>query len=278
VRQIILIEGTANVFVLLIKVIVGLSTGSLAIMGDALHSITDVANNVIAWFVIKFASQPADREHPYGHRKFETLAVFGLATFLSIIAFELALRAFQNPATEVASQPWELALMVGVLIVNFGLASWQRYWARKLDSEILLADASHTFGDVLTTIVVIAGWQFSAMGYVWLDRLTAIGVSGLIFFLAYKLFKRVVPVLVDEIAIAPEELEDTIAQVKGVREVRRVRSRWIGSNCAVDVTVAVDANLPTKDSHQIADNIEDLIEKEFNARDISVHIETVQKK
>jgi len=253
---------------------VGLATGSLAILGDAIHSLTDVVNNVIAWVVVRLSSLPPDREHPYGHRKFETLAVFGLATLLTVVAFELAMRAFSQIDAEVISEPWGLGLMIGVLGINISLSSWQRYWARKMDSEILLADASHTFGDVLTTIVVIIGWQLSVLGYLWLDKVTALGVAGLIFYIAYRLFKRVIPMLVDEISIEPEALIKDIQEVEGVRKVLRVRSRWVGSTKSVDLIVTVDPNLATKDSHAISDNIEFLLEKKFDVKDISIHIES----
>lgn len=274
IRRIILIEGLVNFLVLAIKVTVGLATGSLAILGDAIHSLTDVAYNVIAWVVVRLSSLPPDREHPYGHRKFETLAVFGLATLLTVVAFELAMRAFSQIDAEVISEPWGLGLMIGVLGINISLSSWQRYWARKMDSEILLADASHTFGDVLTTIVVIIGWQLSVLGYLWLDKLTALGVAGLIFYIAYRLFKRVIPILVDEISIEPEALIKDIQEVEGIRKVLRVRSRWVGSTKSVDLTVTVDPNIATKDSHAIADNIEFLLEKKFDVKDISIHIES----
>ena len=81
VQRVILIEGTANFIVLIAKVVVGFTTGSLAIIGDAIHSLTDVINNIVAWVVTRLSSLPPDREHPYGHRKFETLAVFFLASF-----------------------------------------------------------------------------------------------------------------------------------------------------------------------------------------------------
>ena len=111
VQRVILIEGLANVFVLVLKVIVGLTTGSLAVLGDAIHSLSDAANNVVAWFVIRLSNEPADREHPYGHRKFETLAVFGLAGLLTVLGFELILRALQRESSEVVSSDWGLALM-----------------------------------------------------------------------------------------------------------------------------------------------------------------------
>jgi cation diffusion facilitator family transporter len=273
VQRIILLEGAANFVILIAKLIVGTSTGSLAVLGDALHSLTDATNNLVAWGVIKLSSRPADREHPYGHRKFETLAVFGLATLLAVLALEIALHAIRRDRTEVGEDAWALGVMLGVLAVNVVIASWQRYWARRLQSDILLADANHTFADVLTTVVVIIGWQLSARGYPWLDTACALAVAVLVMYLAYGLFKRALPALVDQFAVEPETLLGAVRGVAGVREVSRIRSRWVGSQPAIDMVIAVDPKLSTTDAHEIADTIENLLEERFQASDISIHIE-----
>jgi cation diffusion facilitator family transporter len=273
IQWVILIEGSANLLVLVLKLVVGIATGSLAVLGDAIHSLTDIANNIVAWIVIRLSALPADREHPYGHRKFETLAVFGLASLLAVLAFELALHAIQREQAEIVSGPWELGIMLTVLVINIALASWQRIWARRLESDILLADASHTFADVLTTVVVIVGWQLSVMGYPWLDRLCALGVAGLILYLSYSLFKRAIPALVDQFAVDPEAVKSAVMEIPGVKHVGHVRSRWIGSDRAVDLVVSVKPELTTEQSHQIADNVELQVEQRFHVADVSVHIE-----
>tara|TARA_R110002072_G_scaffold6364_7_gene37597 strand:- start:7885 stop:8766 length:882 start_codon:yes stop_codon:yes gene_type:complete len=277
VQRLIIIEGCANVLMLVVKLFVGLSTNSLAILADCIHSLTDVANNLVAWVVIRLSVMPADREHPYGHRKFETLAVFGLATLLAVMAIEIAKSAFTKETTEIISGTWELALMIGILFVNIALATWQRYWARLLKSEIMLADATHTFADVLTTVVVIVGWQLSSMGFLILDRLCALGVSGLVLYLAYCLYKSAFPVLVDEYAIEPGDIKNAVMAVHGVKEVGRIRSRWIGSDIAIDIVISVNAKLTTEESHRIADKVELLIEKQFNVGDALIHIEPFSK-
>ncbi len=273
VLRLIVFEGVVNLLVLGAKATVGFSTGSMAILADAAHSLTDAANNVIAWIVIRASGQPADREHPYGHQKFEVLAVFVLATLLAVVAIEVVIRAFTRESAEVTASGWGLYLMLGVLLVNIGLTFWQRYWANRLSSKILAADATHTFSDVLTTIVVIAGWLLSANGYAWLDTLTAVGVAGLILYLAFGLFRQAVPVLVDAIAIEPEELVRAIEGVDGVIDVPRVRSRWIGPERAVDVVVTVLPDLNTVESHEIADHIERLLHARFDVVDTTVHVE-----
>lgn len=273
VRRVILVEGSANLLVLIIKTIVGLSTGSMAILADAVHSLTDIANNIVAWVVMHFSSLPADLKHPYGHRKFETIAVFVLASILMVLAFEIAVTAVRKEETIVESSGFEFITMLSVLVINILITSWQHMWAQRLDSDILRADATHTFADVLTTIVVIIGWQLSAIGYVWLDRLCALGVACVIVYLAFNLFRRTLPVLVDEYAINPEELISIIKKVHGVKSVYKVRSRWIGNACAVDLVISVDPALTTEDSHTIADEVESLIEKSFDVTDISIHVE-----
>jgi cation diffusion facilitator family transporter len=277
VRRVILIEGLANLLVLIAKTIVGLSTGSMAILADAIHSLTDLTNNIIAWIVIHYSSLPADREHPYGHRKLETLAVFILASILVVLAFELALNAINKEYTEVVSSGLELVIMLCVLVINIAVTSWQHMWAKRLDSDILYADATHTFADVLITSTVIIGWQLSAVGYAWVDRLCALGVALFIFYLAYSLFRRATPALIDEYAIDPVELSNIIKTVPEVKGVYRIRSRWIGKTRAVDLVISVDSTLSTEKSHTIADTIESLIENHYGTTDISIHVEPVTK-
>jgi cation diffusion facilitator family transporter len=277
VQRVILIEGSVNFVVLLAKLLVGLSTGSLAIVGDSIHSLTDVINNVVAWVICRVSSSPPDREHPYGHRKFETLAVFCLASLLVVLSFELGIHAINKDDTEIENSTWGLGIMFAVLIINIVLATWQHKCARKLKSDILLADATHTFSDVLTTIVVIAGWQFSAMGYLWLDSVCALGVSFLVLYLAFGLFKRALPTLVDQFALDPELLSNSVKEVQGVCKVNRVRSRWIGREKSVDLVISVNPELSTIDSHNIATNVETHIEQKYGVYDISIHVEPMLK-
>ncbi|MGB5397123.1 MAG: cation diffusion facilitator family transporter [Gammaproteobacteria bacterium] len=273
VRRIILLEGGANLLVLISKTIVGVTTGSMGILADAIHSLSDLANNIIAWIVMHYSSQPADRKHPYGHRKFETLAVFVLATLLIVLAFELALSAIQKEETVVVTSNIELAVMISVLVINVVVTRWQHGWARRLDSDLLRADATHTFADVLVTATVIGGWQLSAMGYAWVDRLCALGVALIVIYLAFSLFRRTLPVLVDEYAIDPQEIKQLLNTVDGVINVHRVRSRWIGKTRAVDLVITVEPSLSTEASHTIADAAEALLEQHFDAADISIHVE-----
>jgi len=273
VRYVLIVEGACNFAVLVAKATVGFTTGSFAVLGDALHSLADLANNVVALIVVKIASAPPDREHPYGHQKFETLAVFGLAVLLAVLAFEIVVRALESRDREVLENDWGLAVMLGVLCVNAGLSYWERRWARKLGSQILAADAQHTFADVLTTMAVIVGWQLSARGYAWLDTVFALLVACLVMYLAYGLFRRAIPRLVDSISHEPEEIAAAVEPLDGVRKVHRVRSRWVGSKPAVDVVITVAPDMPTSEAHDVADAVEEALLETLSIEDVTVHIE-----
>jgi len=273
VRSVLIIEGAANLVILLAKLGVGVMTGSIAILGDAVHSVTDIANNVVAYFVIRASEAPPDTEHPYGHRKFEALAVFILATLLTVVAIELALRAFGRIGEPIADSGWGLIVMITVMAINVSVSAWEAMWANRLDSDILRADSRHTFGDVLTTLAVIAGWQLSVRGYPWLDAVTALVVAVLVFYLAYGLFRRVIPVLVDQAAVDTGAVTRTVGSLSAVREVRRVRSRNTGQGVVADVVVVVDGGLPTSESHAVANVIENALRERFGIDDVIVHVE-----
>lgn len=273
VLRVILIEGTANASILALKLLVGLKTGSFAVLSDAVHSLSDIANNVVAYFILRLSSQPPDREHPYGHRKFETLAVFALAMLLTVIAVEFALGAFRRDSPSVSSEPWMLAVMGLVLTINVSVAAWENVMARRLKSDLLAADARHTLADVATTLVVIAGWQIAARGYPWLDSVCALGVAGLILYLAFGLFRRAVPILVDRAAIDESTIRHLAQSVDRVEGAGKIRSRFSGTHIAVDLVIHVAPELSTTESHRIADEVERRVLALPDVFDVTVHVE-----
>ena len=273
VRKVLLIEGSVNALITVCKITVGIMTGSAAVVADAVHSLTDLANNLFAWFAVKIAKSPADSSHPYGHQKFEQLAVFALASLLTIVAFEVIVNAVERFGQPVEQSILGLLILIFSLLANLGLTLWEGYWAKRLDSEILHADATHTLSDVLTSAVVIIGWQLAARGYYWVDTFFALIVSCIIFYLAFKLFQRAIPVLVDQSRYPTEELKAAVNNIPAVITVANIRSRDSGKGQVADVSVTVNANLSTTDSHQIADQIESVLADKFGIQDVVVHIE-----
>jgi len=186
VKRVLIIEGLVNLLMIVTKLIVGIITGSAALTADALHSFTDLVNNVVAFLAIRMSEKPADDDHHYGHQKFEQLAVFFLATLLFVVAIEVVIRAISRSSDVVEQNKVGLIVLVVAVVINLTLSLWERYWAKKLKSDLLHADASHTFSDVLTSVAAIVGWQLAALGLYWVDTLFALIVAVMIGVLAFQ--------------------------------------------------------------------------------------------
>ena len=273
VKTVLIIEGVADLIMMLIKLGVGLVTNSAAIIGDALHSLTDLANNIIAIIAIRIAEQPSDDDHHYGHHKFEQLAVFGLAVLLAVVAIELVLNAIQNYGEVVQQSHIGLAVLLLTLTINIGLTVWEHYWARRLDSELIHADAKHTLTDVLTTVAVIVGWQLAARGYYWIDTVFALLVALIIFYLAWQLFQRAIPILVDSSSHNPRELRRLVQNIDQVEKVDRIRARSDREGGWADVVISVDPALSIETSHRVTEDIEQALLQHFGIKNVMVHVE-----
>ncbi|MGH7672937.1 MAG: cation diffusion facilitator family transporter, partial [Gemmatimonadales bacterium] len=170
----------ANVAVVAAKAAVGLVSGSLAVLGDALHSSVDSLYNVLGLIVIRVAAQAPDEDHPYGHGKFETLGALAIVVFLSITCFELVRSAIQKLAgggQAIVVTDLALGVLVATLGVNVLVAWYENRRGQDLSSELLIADAAHTRTDVFITVGVLLGVLFSRQGYLWVDPAVAIVVA-----------------------------------------------------------------------------------------------------
>jgi len=155
-----LITLVLNMTVVIIKGIIGVLTGSLSLQADALHSVTDGVNNILGLVTNQLSSPMPDRDHPYGQQKFEALGALGVAVFLGIACFEIfksAIARIFAPSEIVTIEVAELWLLFLVLGINIFVAFYERRVGKRLGSQILVADASHTMGDVWVTIIVLAG-------------------------------------------------------------------------------------------------------------------------
>jgi len=267
----------ANLGVVGAKFVIGLRTGSLGVLGDTVHSSVDAINNVLALVVIWIAARAPDEDHPYGHEKFETLGALAIVVFLSITCFELArgavTRLVRGSATTMEVGTLELALLAGTLIVNVVVTTYEARRGRQLNSEILLADATHTRADVFITIGVLIGLVAARMGYWYVDPIVALAVSVLIVLLAYRIVAGSVPVLVDQLATPPEKIQ---LAAEGVREVVRaydIRSRGSAERRFAELTIAVDGSESVTAAHDVADAVEQRLRRDLGFHEVIVHVE-----
>jgi cation diffusion facilitator family transporter len=276
IKRVLLGLLVANLAVVGAKFVIGLSSGSLALLGDGVHSAVDAMNNVLALAVTHIAARAPDEDHPYGHRKFETLGALAIVVFLSISGFELVKGAVQRltigaPALTLSRA--ELAVLVGTLAVNAVVAGYETRQGRRLASPLLLADASHTRADVFITVGVLTGLLFTQAGYTFVDPIVALLVAGVIVVLAYQIVRRSVPVLVDEHAYPAKVIRVSAEAVTGVVRAYHIRSRGAVDDAFAELTIAVDGTASVEVAHEIADAVEDRLRTELRFTDVVVHVE-----
>ena len=265
------------------KLVVGIITGSLSLQADALHSVTDSANNVLGLVTNQLSSPYPDREHPYGHQKFEAIGALGIAVFLGIACFEILSHAFERifgEAIVVKVTPSELWILLIVLGINIFVAYYERKVGNKLGSQILIADATHTMSDVWITIAVLLSligiwqsevWQIPQLQY--LDLLLAFPVAFLVLKSGWKVLKTNLPWLVDEIAIAPELIHQIVMEVPGVINCHDIASRGLlGRQVFIEMHLIVEYT-DVKTAHDITEEIEIRLKNRFSPVRILIHIE-----
>jgi len=266
----------ANIVVVVVKFAVGVDTNSLAVFGDALQSSVDSANNLFAIFVVRVAAKAPDEDHPYGHAKFETLGALLIALLLALSIFELvrgAVARLLTGAPPLNVSGMALGLLVFTLLVNIGVVWIETRAGRRLQSDLLLADALHTRTDVFITIGVLAGLALSRAGLAWADPALALVVGVLVGRAGYQILRRSIPTLVDERAFDPATIQREAEEVSGVVSAYSIRSRHAGDRRFAELTIAVDGQSNVANAHIIADQVEDRLRDRLQLDQVTVHVE-----
>jgi len=267
---------------ILAKLVVGLVTGSLAIIADAIHSLSDLLSVVIVGVALRTADSPPDRTHPFGHGKAENLASLFESILLAAAAVVIAGMAIGRLDAGVGPASTTLGIVVMSVdtVVVFTLAQFLAGAARKLDSASLEVHAVHVRADGWTSLAVLAGLSIYALtGWTPVDSLLAIGVSALILWQGLRLGVNAASVLLD--ARLPQSEIATIRRVVGnhpqVSSFHRLRTRKAGAVRHIDLHVTMDDDLTLRQAHRIAEDIEDRIRERFPNSDVLVHPEPARE-
>jgi cation diffusion facilitator family transporter len=259
------------------KLVVGLLTGSLGILSEAVHSIFDLAASAFTLVAIRTSRKPADTEHPYGHGRTENLAAFAEGVLLLVtaagIAFEAVRRLVDGGGT-VNPAFYAFALMIATLLIEVGRAAVLRRIGRLASSEAMLAEATNRLADVIATVGVLAGLVGVRMGFRWADSVAALLVAVIIFRAAGMLAWRSGDILIDRSAAGAErQLRSAIRDVNGVREVRSVRVRRSGPNLIGDASIATRRMLSVEAAGALADEVKRKARSVLPTLDLSVLVE-----
>ena len=259
------------------KLVVGLLTGSLGILSEAVHSILDVIASVFALVAVRTARKPADSEHPYGHGRAENVAAFAEGVLLMITAVGIAFEAVRRLVAgggAVNAAGYAFALLIVTLFVEAGRAGILRGVGRAADSEALQADATNRLADVLATVAVLAGLIGVRMGLEWADSVAALLVAAIIARAAAMVAWRSVDILMDRApAGAERQLRSAIEAVNGVREVRSVRVRRSGPNLLGDASIATARMLSLEAAGRLVDEVKNVSKATLPALELTVVVE-----
>jgi cation diffusion facilitator family transporter len=265
-----------NLIVALAKIFYGLASGAVALLADGIHSLLDASGNVVALIGISAARRPPDANHPYGHRKFETFAALGVAGLLFLGCYEIAQSAWERlrHPRPLELTPAILVTLLLTLAINVFVVLYERRQGRRLQSELLLADAAHTRSDVFATLLVLTSFAATRFRIPHAD-LAAAGVIVLLILRAgFEIVKGTISTLSDERRIPPGEVEAVALAAPGVLEVHNVRSRGPDDDIHVDLHILVDPALPIAAAHEIGHVVEKRLRERWQGlSDVVVHVE-----
>jgi len=280
IRRVLVLILVLNWAVALAKIIYGLTSRCVSMTADGFHSLADGASNIIGLIGIHFACQPTDKDHPYGHKKYETFFSLGIAMLLFIVSFNLFKEGFGrinkpvNPQVNLDS----FIVMLVTLGVNFWVMNYEHKKGKLLGSDILISDAMHTKADIFTSLSVIIALIVIKLGYPILDPIATILISIFIAHTGYQIVKESSVVLCDTAILDTKKVTDIVLEVKGVRNCHKIRTRGRFDDIHIDLHVQVSPSMHMDEAHKISYAIEGAIKKDIpEVTDVVVHMEPKEK-
>jgi cation diffusion facilitator family transporter len=266
-----------NVGVALAKIGFGYASGAISILSDGFHSLTDAASNVVGLVGVRAAERPPDEDHPYGHRKYETVAAAAVTLFLLLVVIEVLRNAFNHLTGR--STPHEIStasfiVMAVTVVVNLWVISYETREGQRLASEVLMADAMQTRGDVWTSVTVIAALVGAKAGVPILDPIAALVVAGFIGYAGLQIARATTAILSDRVVIADADLEQIVMAVPGVLGCHHIRTRGSADHVFLDLHVWMRGEMPLTEAHELSHVVKDRLMARYpQIADAIIHIE-----
>jgi cation diffusion facilitator family transporter len=266
-----------NVGVAAAKIAIGYSTGAISVLSDGFHSLTDGAANVVGLVGIRAAGRPPDEDHPYGHRKYETVAAAAVAVFLLLVMVEVLRNAFNHLTGRAAAHEITVASFVVMLVtvgVNLVVIAYESREAERLASEVLLADAMQTRSDVWSSLTVLAALLGARLGLPVLDPIAALIVAVFIGYAGFQIARAATAILSDRIVIADGDIERVVMGVPRVLGCHQIRTRGSADHVFLDLHVWLPADMRLTEAHAISHVVKDRLMARYpQIADAVIHIE-----
>ena len=280
IRRVLMTVLLLNLLVAGAKLGYGTLSGSVAMTADGFQSLLDGFANVIGIAGIAVAARPPDREHHFGHGRYETLASMAIGALMAVAVIEIVQSAIGRWRAGETPEVTRLSfgIMLGTMAINLGVTLWERRNARRLRSDLLEADARHTGSDVLVSGAVILGLAGERMGLRGADAAVSLAVAATIAWAAWGILREASLVLTDAATdVEPAALLAVILAAPGAITAHNLRVRSSGGLNWVEVHVTVDPLLTVKQAHEVATGVEDAIKDEIGSgTQTIVHIEPAE--
>ncbi len=276
IKRVLFITLALNMLVSGAKILYGFYINSIAIIAEGFHSAFDGVSNVAGLAGIYFSSHPPDEDHPYGHRKVETICTVFIAAIMFVTCLEIFKKVYESAmhkqAVNVTAESF--VLMAGTLLVNIFVAVYEKGKGNELHSEFLVADARHTQTDVYSTIGVIIGLFFVKMGFTRADTVVGAIVGLLVAKAGFDILKESAGILVDKRQLDTGLINEIVCSIDGVVACHKIRTRGTNSTIFLDLHLLVNPLLTVESAHQIAHTAEENIKGRIKGVvDVIVHIE-----
>ena len=258
------------------KIFYGIISKSISMTADGFHSLADGTSNIIGLVGIFIASKPKDKEHPYGHKKFETFTTLAISVLLFTVFINLLkslIERINNPTVPNINAT-SFAVMLITLAVNIWIVYYETKKGKELMSDFLISDALHTKSDVYMSISVIGSLIGVKLGMAFIDIIVAVFISFLIAKAALEILKESASILCDATAIDETHISDIVMKNYKVKSCHRIRSRGRKDDICIDLHVHVDRSMTVDESHHLSHEIEeDIKSKIMGVSEVEIHIE-----
>ena len=266
-----------NLGVALAKIVFGYLSGAVSVLSDGFHSLIDASSNVVGLIGIRAASQPPDEDHPYGHRKFETVAAYGFMGFILLVMLEVLRNAFNHLAGRTEPHTISAAsfvVMIVTVVVNVFVIRYETRESQRLSSEMLMADALQTRADVWSSLTVIAALAGTRLGWPLLDPLGALVVAAFIGYGGLQIFRTTAGILSDRSVMSDADVEQVVMSVPGVLGCHHIRTRGSEDHVFLDLHVWMAADMRLDEAHRISHVVKDSLMARYpKIADAIIHLE-----
>ena len=279
IKKVTLISILVNTVLSVVKMTTGMLFNSGALFVDGIHSLSDIATDLLVLVISTFSNETADAEHPYGHGRFETLGTTLLGCILISVGIIIG---YENIINLIAGDFPQHINMLSLVVATFSILSneWLfRYTleiGQKVDSKLIIANAWHSRSDAYSSIAVLVGLFFAWLGYGWMDSIVAIIVAIMISKVGWDFLwdsmKELVDTSLDQDVV--KEIEQVIKNIDGVLSFHNLRSRNMGSFAIIDINIQVSPRISVSEGHEIATFVSIHLQKKFKKiKDVIVHVD-----